>query len=202
LAEANIQLLATALNITPRRIQQLVKEGVLPKAERGVYEIVRCMQAYIRFLQASMQKRQDEESRDETVHWTRERTRLAREQADSSQLKNAELRGELVRLQVVERLVGQAMAIFRTNTLALSSKLSPSLEGRTAAEIKTIIDREARRLLEGIASFDFRTATREAGADARVSNGAAAASLDSEPVGRSVPVLKPRSKRGARQVAD
>lgn len=37
--------------ITPRRIQQLVRNGCMPRAERGRYTIVEAVQGYLRFLQ-------------------------------------------------------------------------------------------------------------------------------------------------------
>ena len=70
-------------------------------------------------------------------------------------MQNARIRGDLVSLAVVEKLLGQAVMNIRTNALALPSKVAAALENRSAAEIRAALDREIRRLLEHIASFDF-----------------------------------------------
>ena len=42
--------MAKLLLLTPRRLQQLVTEGVIPKVERGRYELAPVVQAYIQYL--------------------------------------------------------------------------------------------------------------------------------------------------------
>lgn len=49
MATAPIESLAKLLDLTPRRVQQLAKEGVIPKpATRGQYDIIPSVVAYIR----------------------------------------------------------------------------------------------------------------------------------------------------------
>ena len=48
----NIQAIAKLLKLSERRIQQLAKEGVIPKAERGKYDLIGSVQGYIDFLKA------------------------------------------------------------------------------------------------------------------------------------------------------
>lgn len=43
--------IAKLLNVTVRRVQQLAKEGVIPKAQRGKYPLVGCVHGYVKFLQ-------------------------------------------------------------------------------------------------------------------------------------------------------
>ena len=53
MATAPIESLAKLLDLTPRRVQQLAKEGVIPKpATRGQYDIIPSVVAYIRHLRA------------------------------------------------------------------------------------------------------------------------------------------------------
>jgi hypothetical protein len=42
--------LAYYLDLTPRRVQQLAKAGVIQKLKRGEYELVPCLHAYIRHM--------------------------------------------------------------------------------------------------------------------------------------------------------
>ena len=45
-----LKTIARTLDLTERRVNQLVKEGTLPKTERGRYELIPVVQAYIKFL--------------------------------------------------------------------------------------------------------------------------------------------------------
>jgi hypothetical protein len=54
---------AQVCNLTVRRIQQLAREGVLPREAHGEYDLVACMQAYIRYLQAAMSTKLVHEAR-------------------------------------------------------------------------------------------------------------------------------------------
>jgi phage terminase Nu1 subunit (DNA packaging protein) len=201
LAEGNVNLIATLFNLTPRRVQQLANEG-MPKADRGNYDVRACTMWYIRYMQGQLLKRQDDEVRDETVKWTRERTRLAQEQAETSALRNAEMRGELISLSILKQRLGHVFGNIRQNTLALGSKIAPECEARSAIEIKEIIDREARILLESLASFDLRTVKDRPRADADSEDPDAASENNGEPVGRRKPNPKPRGKRRAGKVAN
>lgn len=45
-----VRELASYLGISVRRIQQLSKAGILPKTQRGKYELFTCLRAYLRYL--------------------------------------------------------------------------------------------------------------------------------------------------------
>lgn len=46
----DVHRVAFYLNVTPRRIQMLVKRRVLPRDERGKYELISCIHAYLIYL--------------------------------------------------------------------------------------------------------------------------------------------------------
>lgn len=46
----DVQTLSRCLDISPRRVQQLVKAGVIPRGKRGEYELQQCLHSYIRHL--------------------------------------------------------------------------------------------------------------------------------------------------------
>ena len=45
-----VNVISKLLDLTPQRVGQLVSAGVIPKAERGRYELVPCVRGYIRYL--------------------------------------------------------------------------------------------------------------------------------------------------------
>ena len=42
-----LKTIARVCNVTERRVKQLVKEGVMPRHERGRYPFIRCVTGYI-----------------------------------------------------------------------------------------------------------------------------------------------------------
>lgn len=45
-----LETISRLLDLSPRRVNQLTKQGILPKTERGRYELVPVVRAYIKFL--------------------------------------------------------------------------------------------------------------------------------------------------------
>ena len=56
MATVDVTKVASALNLTKQRVQQLVKEG-LPREGRGQYDPMKCMLWYIRYLQQALEKK-------------------------------------------------------------------------------------------------------------------------------------------------
>jgi hypothetical protein len=48
--------LSLCLGISPRRIQQLSKVGIMPKRGKGEYELYECMTAYFKFLRGLLKR--------------------------------------------------------------------------------------------------------------------------------------------------
>src|SRR4051812_6403090 len=116
------ETIARLLDLTPRRVQQLVAEGVIPKAERGRYELVPVVRAYIRYLRERALS-QDLGSDAFVQH----RARLTKARADMAELEHAQMLGELVPAAQVEEAWAAIVAVMRTRLLALPTKLAPRL---------------------------------------------------------------------------
>jgi phage terminase Nu1 subunit (DNA packaging protein) len=180
---ATVVELAKACNVTPQRIAQLVAEG-MPRKARGEYELGTCMAWYIRWLQKSLQAKTDPETRTDQVNFTRERSRLAKEQADASALRNAEKRGDLVSLSLIGQEFGALIAEHRTNVLAFPSKVAPELEGQTLLERKGTLERIAIELLERLVAWRPRAdKAHTRGADSAAEERHAATETNGKSVG-------------------
>jgi len=83
-ATVSLDTICRLLDLTPQRINQLAKEGVIPKLERGKYELVPVVRAYIQFLRMGNLKRDLPED-DYTTH----RTQLPRAKADFKEMGTA-----------------------------------------------------------------------------------------------------------------
>ena len=87
----------------------------------------------------------------EEMNLSRERARLAREQADAQAMKNAVERGELERVEVMETWLVQVLSAVVQHLDALPAKVAPEAFGaKSIAELEGVFKRylhEARREL-------------------------------------------------------
>ena len=129
----DVNAIAKALNLTPRRVQQLKAEG-LPSAGRGQYELGPCMAWYIRYLQNALEKR-GPAGHPETPDLIAERTRLAKEQGDKLAIENAIKRGELVYASNVISVWSEHISNARSKLLSLPTKVAPQLVNQPNANV-------------------------------------------------------------------
>ena len=81
-----------------------------------------------------------------------EKARLDKERADNMELKNAQLRGELIPLDVIKEESDRNAISIRNRFLAMPDRLAQMLETTsTFAERREVIDSEIRRALEALA---------------------------------------------------
>jgi phage terminase Nu1 subunit (DNA packaging protein) len=83
-----VDAIAKLLNLTPRRIRQLVAEGIIPRVERGKYDLIRSVRGYVKYLQERAEGRGVEPS---GLH--EERMRLLTAQAEHKELEVARCTG-------------------------------------------------------------------------------------------------------------
>jgi phage terminase Nu1 subunit (DNA packaging protein) len=156
MASANVDQVATALNITPRRVQQLVKEG-MPQAARGQYDLGVCMHWFIRFLQQAVQRRSTSDG--ESMHsLTSERIRQAGQSADKQALENAVRRGELVSAPYVVEVMRGMAADISGRLDGIPGRLATELVGFNAEQIKIRLLAEVRGIRSGVAEYVRRLA--------------------------------------------
>lgn len=141
-----VEELARVLNVTSRRIQQLAKEGVIPRQKgeiRGKYPLGASISAYIANLQRQVGGGDDGEA------LTFERARLAREQADKIAMQNAVSRKDLAPVSLIvetnARIAAQAADILDGVGLALKRSI-PGIDSRVVKVVEAEI-RKVRSLV-------------------------------------------------------
>ena len=123
--------LAALLGCTPRHLQQLAKDGIIPKAARGRWPAA-AVTAYCRHLQS--------DARRGPADFQAERARLTRAQADAQEMKNALQSGELVPTSQVVRAVSAVIGACRSRLLGIPAKAAPLLVGvETPHEVRSIL---------------------------------------------------------------
>ncbi len=193
-----VNVIAKLLDLSIRRVYQLTNEGVIPRVEKGRYELVPAVQGYIRYLRdraIGADALPDESARAS-------RARLIKAQAEAQEMENAETRRELVHVEDAAAVVDRIVEAIRPKLLGLGSRISPQVTGCSQiAENKAFIDGIAYEMLRDIASIDPRWSGGVVGGGDKPSAGSPpAADIDCKPVGGSVPEAVPRVKRRARAV--
>lgn len=182
--------IAKLLRLTPRRVQQLTAEGVIPKAERGRYELAPAVQGYIDYLNDRLAGKIAGEDGGTGVTWQAERTQKMRADRMASEIELARMRHEVVELSIVKEEVSRAFSAIRTRLLSLGPTLAPQLAAaKTANEARALVDDRVIEALHAISSGVFELAGGTAAGDdsdahrGRGRKDGAAADADTERVG-------------------
>ncbi len=139
--------LAAVLGVNDRTVRALNERGLVVKRGRGRYALLASVTAYVEHLRGIASGRGDEAL---VFDLTRERARLAKEQADKQALQNEALRGSLVSADDVKREWASVLRTVRSKLLSVPSRIRQSLAHLTAHDVEAI-DAELRRTLEEIA---------------------------------------------------
>ncbi len=143
--------IAKLLMISERRVQQLTADGVIPKAERGRYELAPAVQGYIKFLQERSL------ASDKTpVDYHVEKARMTKFQADLAEIELATARAEVAPVAEFERAQARAFAEIRTNIMSVPQRIVVQLLGcKDETEFKTKLRSELALALEAAATADI-----------------------------------------------
>lgn len=146
---------AKLVNVSAGRVSQMVKAG-MPVERDGSIDVARgklWIAENINPTRAASQAQGatlfGEERQQASL--TAERARLAKEQADAAELKNAILRRDLVAASDVEREWSAILRKVRAAVMAVPSRMRQTLPHLTAHDVQ-VLDAELRRVLEELAS--------------------------------------------------
>ncbi len=153
-----IGVIARLLDLSERRVQQLSREGVIPKAERGQYDLIGSVCGYVRYLRDQATKAQAG-----APDYAAERARFIRARADLAEMEAEEKRGALIAAEEIEAAWIAVLALLRTRLLALPDRLAPQVfEQSTVGDTRNLIRTTIREVLDDLAQPDVQL---EASAD-------------------------------------
>jgi phage terminase Nu1 subunit (DNA packaging protein) len=137
----SVKVVAKFLELTPRRIQDLAKRGILPKASRGQYEFLPTVKAYIQYLQGIVQGKVDE-STDENYRQQYNKFRAERERLEVMRLKE-----ELLPADQVASAWAKETIAFKTKMRAIPTSIAQRVLSATSLhevqEVLTLAIKEA-----------------------------------------------------------
>jgi len=148
--EVSAKDLAKVIGVKDRTVREFADRGLVIRTSRGRYRLIESVRTYCDHIRTTASGRGGE---DEAKTLTSERTRLAREQADQTALKNAALRRELVPAAEVEREWSEVLRRVRSGCVAIPSRIRQSMAHLTAHDVQ-VIDAEVRTVLTEIGIDD------------------------------------------------
>lgn len=144
--------LAKLFHLTERRVQQLAKEGIIPKGAKGKYELVGSVRGYVKYLHDRALGRSDATYTDPTDIRI-ERKRLIKAQAERAEQENQKQRGELIALYQVTHLLNELTVLYAASIEALPGRLAQELVGlHDPADIKQRLFIACRDIRSGVAN--------------------------------------------------
>jgi phage terminase Nu1 subunit (DNA packaging protein) len=146
--------IAKLLLLTERRVQQLTKEGVIPRSERGRYDLASAVQGYVRYLQ---ERSVGQSSRGPEADYHAEKTRKIRAEADLAEMDASLRKGELLEADDVRRSWRAVIGVIRAHLLgATPARIAAQVIGRESEqEIKEILRSEIEMAMRGASEGDI-----------------------------------------------
>ena len=141
-------MLGRVLGISRASISNLTTDGVLPRADRGRFDLSACVQAYLRH------KLVNAKASDVTVQsLVAERSRLTKIKADAAEVEARKLAGELVPAADIEAAWLAVAGTVRTRLLLIPAKTAPRIVAlKTAADAQALLRKEINAALSAIAT--------------------------------------------------
>jgi hypothetical protein len=151
----SLQECAHELNLGSRRIQQLAREG-LPKADRGVYNIIECFRWTVRYQQRKIAERALPTEVDGVATSSgATRHKLLSIESELKQIELATKREQLISIEKVEEDLQAIVVEIRTRILALPPRLAAEVLGETDLAISQVkIERSLKGALDVLSQFD------------------------------------------------
>mgnify|MGYP001137317088 CR=1 FL=1 len=190
-----IGVIARLLDLSERRVQQLSREGVIPKAERGQYDLIGSVRGYVCYLRDQAAKAQAG-----APDYATERARFIRARADLAEMEAEEKRRSLIAVEQIEAAWISVLALLRTRLLALPDRLAPqAFEQSTVGDTRNLIRAAIREVLDDLAQPDIELEANidlegvtypEADGGEGTGSSEAAAGFDDQRLGRSEPTAE------------
>jgi hypothetical protein len=184
-AAHSLKTISKLLDLSPRRVQQLVKEGVIPKMERGLYELVPVVRGYIHYLR-------ERNIQDGVVSLEEVRTRKIKAEAALAEMELSKLRDETINVRAASLVWSEIVAVAKSRLLSIPAKLAPIVAVEESPAIcKGLIEEQVVEVLYEL-QHDIAEWSEGTGGDVDEGSGdgvSAAPEIDCEPMGGQPPEI-------------
>lgn len=130
------------LGISRGTVSNLTTDGILPRADRGKYDVAETVQAYLKHKLARAT------AGDETTqNLTAERGRLAKLKADAAEREAMVQAGEFLRADDVRKAWLGIVVAIRSRMLLIPSRVAPRIVTKAPAEAQALLQKEIHAAL-------------------------------------------------------
>ncbi|MGE7795002.1 hypothetical protein [Lysinibacillus fusiformis] len=148
----NTVVIAKMFNMTPRRVRQLVEEGVVDRIGHGRFNLIDTVSKYITFLKLNTESLTEGDVTESLDYekWLHEKAK--REKAE---IELAHIKKEMHSSGEVEEVMNNMMMNFRQRMLAIPSVCAPFLVNRTEPKyIEIILEQNVNEALNELSEYD------------------------------------------------
>ena len=143
----NITAISKLLKLTERRVQQLAKDDIIPKAERGKYDLISSVHGYIDFLKA---KAGGDFTAEDVI---KNKNKLMKAKAEIAEIDKKRATGELIPKEEVKSTWLELINKVKQKLLAIPNKTAPIIVSiKNTNEIKLILQDKIYEALYEITS--------------------------------------------------
>jgi phage terminase Nu1 subunit (DNA packaging protein) len=161
MAQVTVEAIAKAFDRKPRRIQQLVKEG-MPKGERGKYDLGACLLWYVRYLHKKIESQSAEGEGAEGITLNDQRVRGLKAGAELKELEVQLRRGEIVRVDDVRQMLSEMILMTKARLLAIPPRLAVEVLGEESrVMVQAKIEKSIKEALTQLADDGSNYASRK-----------------------------------------
>jgi len=194
--KVNLQEACKLFGITDKWYRALAKEGHVPVPVKNQIQFVYATRDIVKYYRNLAQGQGSMSLIDE-------RTKLTHRQSEKLGLELQNMKGDLVHIESVEKVVEVAILGFKARLLSMPAKLAPVVIGLTAPEVQEVISKAVIDVLEELSQIDYAELKRRKEDMAPDKKDVKATRKNAgKRVGRPKKNVKPRSKRGTRKVAN
>ena len=142
----NITAISKLLKLTERRVQQLAKDDIIPKGERGKYDLIGSVHGYIDFLKA---KAGGDFTAEDVI---KNKNKLMKAKAEIAEIEKMKATGELPKEEVKSTWL-ELINKVKQKLLAIPNKTAPIIVSiKNTNEIKLILQDKIYEALYEITS--------------------------------------------------
>lgn len=147
------KVLAQLFQLTQRRIQQLAKDEIIPKAQRGNYPLLASVKGYISFLQDSSRK-----ANNDNDALMQARLRFENARAEMAEIELEEKKDALVKADDIQDMLTVTMSNFTARMNALPSAIATQGTELSQLELEQLARNKVNEALHELSQYDSQQA--------------------------------------------
>ena len=151
--------LAFAIGVSPARVNQLVKDGIVIRDEENQSGAVMLYESLKNYFQSGRGK--TETSDGESVDYWEEKAKHEKTKREIAEIRLAKMENRVYDARTVELVLTEMLSNLRTQLLGLPSKLAPQLEGMAKEDIYEAMTREIEEKLSELSEYKPELFTAE-----------------------------------------